>query len=74
MPVMMIGVLLGIFGIVDMIGSFANFDVWGIMGITLPEIIWQYTAYIEMAAGYYLFKLGMTMYAVKKSKIVEDAS
>lgn len=45
-----------IFGAIDFIGSFTGFDLWGSIGIYLPDIIWQYSAYIEMLAGYLLFK------------------
>jgi len=53
-----IGGLLMLVGIVDFLGSFAGFDLWGMTGIQLPEIIWRYTAYIELAAGYAMFKAG----------------
>lgn len=47
-----VGILMILFGIVDLIGSFAGFDLWGTIGIELPEVIWQYSAYIEIAIGY----------------------
>ena len=54
-----IGGLLVAFGLVDMIGSFTGLDVWGEwIGVELPEVIWSFTAYIEMGIGYSLLKLG----------------
>lgn len=53
-----IGILLIIFGVVDLVGSFAQFDLWGTIGIQLPDVIWKYSAYIEIALGYLLFNLG----------------
>ena len=54
-----IGGLLVAFGLVDMIGSFTGLDVWGEwIGVELPEVIWSFTAYIEMGIGYLLLKLG----------------
>lgn len=47
-----VGILIILFGIVDLIGSFTGFDLWGTIGIALPDIIWQYSAYIEIAIGY----------------------
>ena len=47
------------FGLVDMIGSFTELDVWGEwIGLDLPEAIWSFTAYIEMGIGYFLLNLG----------------
>ena len=53
-----IGGLLILFGVVDLGGSYADFDLWGTMGIELPEFLWSISAYIELAVGYGLFKLG----------------
>ena len=54
-----IGGLLIAFGLADVVGSFAGVDVWGEwIGVQLPELIWPFTAYIEMGLGYFLFKLG----------------
>jgi hypothetical protein len=54
-----IGGLFIAFGLVDMIGSFTELDVWGEwIGLDLPEAIWSFTAYIEMGIGYFLLKLG----------------
>ena len=54
-----IGGLFIAFGLVDMIGSFTELDVWGEwIGLDLPEAIWSFTAYIEMGIGYFLLNLG----------------
>ena len=59
MTLRIIGGILVIFGLVDLIGSFAGLDVWtDWLNINLPEAIWSFTAYIELALGYFLFKLG----------------
>lgn len=53
-----IGVLLIAFGAVDLIGSFADIDLWGKIGITLPDLLWKYSSYIEIGLGLLLFNLG----------------
>ncbi|MFW5426053.1 MAG: hypothetical protein ACKE8G_04375 [Methylophagaceae bacterium] len=53
-----IGMLLMAFGATDLIGSYAGFDLWGTLGIQLPDAIWQYSSYIELGLGYVLMKLG----------------
>ena len=53
-----IGGFLVVFGLVDLIGSFASFDLWGTLGVALPEIIWSLSAYIEIALGAFLFRIG----------------
>ncbi len=52
------GALLFLSGLVDLLGSFAGFDLWGTVGVPLPEIIWRYSAYIELLGGGFLFNLG----------------
>ena len=53
------GIILIIIGIIDLGGSFLGFDLWGgFLGIALPDILWKYSAYIEMIAGYGLMNLG----------------
>ncbi|MHC4515421.1 MAG: hypothetical protein ACYTGW_01270 [Planctomycetota bacterium] len=53
-----IGGVLFLFGLVDLIGSFADFDLWGSMGVELPEFLWKFSAWIEIIIGALLFKLG----------------
>ena len=59
MALKIIGGLLIAFGLLDLIGSFAGLDVWGEwIGVQLPEVIWRFSAYIELALGFVLFKMG----------------
>ena len=54
-----IGAVLVIIGLVDVIGSWTGYDFWGeFMGVTLPDLLWYFSGYIELALGYYLFNLG----------------
>jgi len=53
-----LGGLLVLFGIVDFGGSYAGFDLWTSLGVSLPDIIWRFSAYIEIAAGYALMQVG----------------
>lgn len=58
---MAIGALLCVFGVADLVGSYAGFDLWGgVIGVQLPEVVWKYSAYIELVAGYFIFKAGMS--------------
>ena len=52
------GYLIIAFGLVDLIGSYAGFDLWGSLGITLPEVVWRLSSYGEIALGYFLISLG----------------
>jgi hypothetical protein len=52
------GIILIAIALVDFIGSYTGFDLWGTLGIPLPELVWTYSAYIVGLAGYALFKLG----------------
>ena len=71
MPLIIIGALIALFGITDLVGSFASLDVWGEwIGVQLPEIIWRYSAYIEIALGVFLFKTGLAM----RVPSIEEAS
>ena len=56
MALKVIGGLLVAFGAVDLVGSFAGFDLWGTLGIELPDMIWRFSAYIEIAAGYAMIR------------------
>lgn len=53
-----IGILLIIFGVVDLIGSYTDFDLWGTIGIRLPDLLWQYSSFIEIGLGFFLTSLG----------------
>lgn len=53
---MIVGIAFIIFGAVDIIGAnFMGFDLWLSMGIELPQPLWQYSAYIELAIGFVVF-------------------
>lgn len=54
-----IGLILIAFGLVDLIGSYASFDLWGgFLGVELPDIVWQYSSFVEIGLGYFLFNIG----------------
>ena len=51
-----LGIILIAFGLVDLLGSYAEFDLWGgFLGIDLPEMLWKFSSYIELIIGYALF-------------------
>jgi hypothetical protein len=53
-----IAIILIIFGGVDLVGSFMDFDLWTTIGWTsMPDILWQYSSYIEIGVGYFLFSM-----------------
>ena len=62
---MIIGNTLIIFGLVDFLGSYVEFDLWSEIGIQLPEWLRKYSSYIEFLAGYLLFKAGDTTSAIE---------
>lgn len=53
-----VGGLLFVIGLIDLFGSFGGFDLWGTMGIHLPGVLWEYSAYIEILAGGALIQQG----------------
>ncbi len=54
-----IGVIIIAIGLVDLVGSYAGFDLWGgFLGVNLPDILWKFSAYIELIVGYLIFNLG----------------
>ena len=56
-----IGGILALFGLADLVGSFMEIDLWGgVLGIQLPDIVWRFSAYIEMLVGYLLFQAGIS--------------
>lgn len=43
------GVIIIAIGLIDFVGSYAGFDLWGgVLGIELPELLWTYASYIEI--------------------------
>lgn len=56
-----VGSILVLFGLADLVSSFMEIDLWGgVLGIQLPDIIWKFSAYIEMLIGYLLFQAGIS--------------
>jgi len=54
-----LGILIIVFGLVDMAGSYLEFDVWtDYIGVQLPAIVWKFSAYAEIALGYGIMSLG----------------
>ncbi|WP_395373489.1 hypothetical protein [Marinicella sp. W31] len=54
-----VGIALVLFGIVDLVGSYMDFDLWGgFFGVQLPELLWKYSSYIEIGAGAFITTLG----------------
>ncbi len=57
MPLKIIGGILFAFGLVDLIGSYSGLDIWNDwLHIQLPEILWRFSSYIEIALGAFLFR------------------
>jgi len=56
--VKLVGILFVVFGIVDLIGSYTGFDLWGTLGIKLPDLLWQYSHFIAIGIGAVLFSIG----------------
>lgn len=55
----LIGIMIIIFGVIDLVGSYTGFDLWGgFLGIHLPDILWKFSSYIEIALGYFIMKFG----------------
>lgn len=53
------GIILIAIGLIDLLGSYAGFDLWGeFLHIQLPDLLWNYSHFIEIAAGYGLMTLG----------------
>lgn len=58
------GILLVALGAVDLMGSYIGFDIWGTMGIVLPEFVWKYSSNIEVALA--LLLINVTLPVQKK--------
>ena len=49
-----IGIFLLAIGLIDLLGTYADFDLWGeFIGVKLPDILWQYSAFIEIGLDIY---------------------
>lgn len=54
-----IGIIIILIGVVDLGGSYFDFDLWGgFLGIELPELLWRYSSYIEIAIGLFIMSIG----------------
>jgi len=54
-----LGIIIIAFGLVDLVGSYMEFDLWGgFIGVELPETLWQYSSFIEIGIGYFIMKFG----------------
>lgn len=53
-----LGGLLVVWGAADFLLSLQGTDLWGMVGVTLPDIIWSYSHYIAIGAGALLFSVG----------------
>ncbi len=53
-----LGMVIIAFGLVDLVGSYTGLDLWGKIGIELPELIWQYSSFIEIGLGFFIMKIG----------------
>ncbi len=54
-----LGILIILFGLVDMAGSYMDFDLWtDFIGVELPPIVWKFSSYAEIAIGYAIMSLG----------------
>ena len=54
-----VGIILIVIGLIDLGGSYAEFDLWGgFIGVQLPDVLWKYSAYIEMGLGFVLMNFG----------------
>lgn len=52
-----LGILMMLFGGIDLAGSYLDFDLWGgFLRINLPEFLWLYSAYIELLIGYLMIQ------------------
>ena len=47
-----------VFGVVNFAGSYMDFYLWGMIEVQLPDMIWKFSSYIEIALGYIIMKMG----------------
>lgn len=54
-----LGIIIIVVGLIDLIGSYVGFDLWGgFIGVELPDILWSYSSFIEIGLGYFVMKIG----------------
>ncbi|EDP60802.1 hypothetical protein [Vibrio sp. AND4] len=72
-----LGMLIIAFGLIDLIGSYTGFDLWGgFIGIELPDLLWKYSSFIEMGLGGFIINLASKMEnkETKDSKVSTEES
>jgi hypothetical protein len=53
-----IGIIFIVIGLIDLIGSYTGFDLWGgFIGVDLPEMLWSITSFIEIGLGYFIMSM-----------------
>lgn len=53
-----IGGAVVLWGIADLIMGLQGNDLWAKVGITLPDLVWQYSHYIAIVLGGIIFSMG----------------
>ena len=53
-----LGAILVLIGVIDFVGSYMDFDLWGTLGVPLPDIVWQFSHFIAAGLGIALWGLG----------------
>jgi len=53
-----IGGILVLIGIVDFAGSYMEFNLWGTLGVPLPDFVWQYSHWIAGGLGLAIYGIG----------------
>ncbi len=53
-----IGGAIVLWGIADLIIGLQGGDLWAQVGITLPDIVWQYSHYVAIVLGGIIFSMG----------------
>ena len=53
-----IGALVFLWGLADLVLSWMGTDLWGSVGIQLPDLIWQFSHYVAMGIGFAIFSMG----------------
>lgn len=53
-----IGGLVVLWGIADLVIGLQGGDLWGQIGVQLPDIVWRYSHYIAIVIGAAIFGMG----------------
>jgi hypothetical protein len=54
-----LGVIIIVFGLIDLIGSYTGFDLWGgFLHVSLPEMLWKISSFLEIGLGYFIMSFG----------------